>query len=190
MSDEFLGDRKRALEEAFFAKENERLRQRLRQADETKARKQALAAASGISDEAVLERLVALDLGSDTLAALSLVPLVMVAWADGSIEEKEREAVLAAAAETAGTGGREVDCELLDRWLKQPPPRELVAAWTDYARAVSASLDDAARQALKAEVVGRARRVAEAAGGFLGLGRRVSAAERAVLERLEQVFSG
>ncbi len=188
MSDESR-DRRNKLEEAFFAKENERLRQRLREADEARSRKEALAAASGITDDAVLERLAALGLGGGTLAALSLVPLVVVAWADGGIDDKERSAVLAAAAEV-GAGAEEVSRQLLDRWLREPPPRELLAAWTDYIRATSATLGDEARRALKAELLGRARRVAEAAGGFLGLGRKVSAAEEAALERLEQAFSG
>ena len=148
-----------------------------------------VAAASGITDDAVLERLAALDLGGDTLVALSLVPLVMVAWADGSIDDKERGAVLAGAAE-AGLGGQDVGRQLLDQWLREPPPRDLLAAWTDYIRAISATLDEDAKRALKAELLGRARKVAEATGGFLGVGRRVSASEEAVLERLERAFSG
>lgn len=187
MSDEFR-DRRNKLEEAFFAKENERLRQRLREADEAKSRKEALAAASGITDDAVLERLAALSLGGGTLAALSLVPLVVVAWADGDIDDEERHALLSGAAEV-GVGTEDVSRQLLDRWLKEPPPRELLAAWTDYIRATSATLGDEAKRALKAELLGRARRVAEAAGGFLGLGRKVSAAEEATLERLEEAFS-
>jgi hypothetical protein len=43
----------------------------------------------------VPDRLAALNLGGDTLAALFLAPLVMVAWADGGIDDKERGAVLA-----------------------------------------------------------------------------------------------
>ena len=187
MSDEFR-DRRNKLEEAFFAKENERLRQRLREADEAKSRKEALAAASGITDDAVLERLAALGLGGGTLAALSLVPLVVVAWADGDIDDKERHALLSGAAEV-GVGTEDVSRQLLDRWLKEPPPRELLAAWTDYIRATSATLGDEAKRALEAELLGRARRVAEATGGFLGLGRKVSAAEEAALERLEEAFS-
>ena len=41
---------------------------------------------------------------------------------------------------------------------------------------------------LKEDVIGRVRQVASAAGGFLGLGRRISAAEQEVLDRLEQSF--
>ncbi len=189
MSDEFLSSRKNTLEEAFFAEENERLRQRLREADQAKSRKEALAAASGITDEAVLHRLAALNLGSDTLAALSLAPLVLVAWADGGIDDKERSAVLAGAADV-GVGSQDVGHKLLDGWLRQPPPGDLLTAWTDYIRAASAALDVEGRRALKAELLGRARKVAEATGGFLGLGRKVSPAEEAVLERLERAFDG
>lgn len=188
MGEEFLGDRRRALEEAFFTKEDAKLRQRLRQADEAKSRKAALAAASGIADAAVLDRLAALGMTGETLAALALVPLVTVAWADGSIDDREREAVLAGAAE-AGVGRQEVSGQLLEGWLREPPPRDLLATWTDYMRAMSAALDDEARQALRADLLGRARRVAEAAGGFLGVGRKVSASEQAALERLETAFT-
>jgi hypothetical protein len=59
-----------ALEEAFFARENERLRQRLRDLDNTKRKKEALAAASGITNDAVLEKLAALNISSETVAAL------------------------------------------------------------------------------------------------------------------------
>jgi hypothetical protein len=189
MGEETLGDRRRVLEEAFFAEENEKLLQRLRQADAAKSRKAALAAASGIADDAVLDRLVALGVDGGTVAALALVPLVMVAWADGGIDDRERDAVLAGAAE-AGLGRQDAASQLLDRWLRERPPGDLLAAWTDYTRAVSAALDGPTRARLQADVLGRARRVAEAAGGFLGVGRKVSAAEDAVLKRLEGAFSG
>src|SRR5712671_898371 len=56
MTDEFLGDRRAALEEAFFAKQNALLRQKLKDSWEARAKKEALAAASGIADDTVLER--------------------------------------------------------------------------------------------------------------------------------------
>ncbi len=57
-SDEFLGDRKKALEESFFARQNELLLEK-RRAEKTKlAAKEALQEASQIRDDAVLTRLV------------------------------------------------------------------------------------------------------------------------------------
>lgn len=188
MTDEFLGDRRAALEEAFFAKQNALLRQKLKDSWEARAKKEALAAASGIADDTVLERLAALGIGPDTTAALSLVPLVAVAWADGSIDEKERRAILSGA-EAAGLGKQDVGYQLLERWLAERPSPELLASWKDYTAALSATLSHEARGALKQALLARARAVAEAAGGFLGIGRKVSAAEEAVLNELASAFS-
>ena len=184
MSKDFLDDRRHALEEAFFAKHNEALLRRLREADAAASRRQALAAASGITDDAVLDRLAELGVGSGTVAALAMVPLVVVAWADGSLNERERTAILSGAAD-AGIDKDGPGHELLGQWLRQQPPPGLVDAWAAYIGAVAGALDQAGRRALRDDLLGRARRVAEAAGGFLGVGRVVSPAEDAALKRLE-----
>ena len=124
MSNDMLGDRRKAMEEAFFARENEALRKRLMGMDDTRRKKEALSAASGITHDAVLEKLAALDIRSETLATLSLIPLVAVAWADGSIDDKERGAVSSravelgmgrAAAGRARGGGMDDDAAVLQQ---------------------------------------------------------------------------
>lgn len=187
MSDEFLGDRRKALEDSFFDKQDKALMQKLRQQRESEARRDALAAASGIRDAAVLDKLVASDISPETLAALALVPLVAVAWADGTVEPKERDAVLAGAEQT-GIEKRDVGHALLEGWLAERPGDELLEAWREYVRGLHGTLDAVALAALKRDVLARARAVAEAAGGFLGLGRKVSSEEEAVLEDLERAF--
>lgn len=188
MSGDALSDRGRALEEAFFAKQNEALRQRLRDTGDAAAKRQAFAAASGITDDAMLDRLVGLGIGADTLAALSLVPLVLVAWADGSIDAKERGAVLSGA-EAAGINKAHPSHALLEGWLARRPPAELSTTWKDYIGAVSATMDGTARDALRRNLLGRARSVAETTGGVLGFGQRVSATEEAVLRDLGAAFA-
>jgi hypothetical protein len=54
MSKDQLGDRRKAVEESFFARQNEALRQPLRESEETKRKKQALSAASGVTDDGLL----------------------------------------------------------------------------------------------------------------------------------------
>ena len=188
MSEEFLGDRRKALEEEFFAKHNRQLLQQLRQTTAARAQTEALAAASGITDAAVLDQLVALGLSSETLAALSLVPLVEVAWADGSLEAKEQSALLAAAEQT-GLSKNSASYQLLEGWLRERPSPKLLETWKAYVAVLSNTLNDQAKHALKQDLLGRARSVAEAAGGFLGLGRRISSAEQAVLTELEQALA-
>jgi hypothetical protein len=189
MGEHVLSDRERALENAFFARQERALLEKLREGERARSRKEAIAAASGIRDDAVLDRIVALGIGPDTVAALALVPLALVAWADGSLDAKERAAVMEAAREAGLPAGGEA-AHLLDSWLAAPPGAELKAAWRSYTAALAAGLDEAARTTLRRETVGRARRVAEATGGVLGLGRRVSEAEERVLKELDAAFTG
>jgi hypothetical protein len=184
---ESLDQSRRALEEAFFAEHNELLRQRLIEADRVNTRKAALTAASGITDEAVLARIMALEIGPETLAALALVPLLLVAWADGALDEGEQQAVLKAAANARIRRGTPAH-ELLAGWLQRPPPAALFETWSAYIGAVTATLDGPRRAELRTQILGAVRLVAEASGGFFGLGRRISAAEVAVLAKLEAAF--
>ncbi len=141
-----------------------------------------------INDDETLRQLVDLDIGSDTLAALSLVPLVEVAWADGNVDADEREAILAAA-ESQGLKRNSASGKLLGQWLAAKPDPAMLSAWKEYVRALSARLKgEERRMALKQGLLGRARAVAEASGGFLGFGSKVSDSEQAVLDDLERAF--
>jgi uncharacterized membrane protein YebE (DUF533 family) len=110
-----------ALEEAFFAREDRRLRQQLRGLDDNNRKKAALVAASGITDDAVLEKLTAPNISSETVAALALVPLIVVAWSDGNIDDRERAAAVAKAQEDGVSPG-DVSHDLFERWLSERPP--------------------------------------------------------------------
>jgi hypothetical protein len=188
VNSDFLGDRRKALEDSFFARESDRLRKALFEKEILKAQKELLAEVSGINDDAVLEHMVALGIGADTLAALSLVPLVEVAWADGSVDDKERDTILAAA-EAAGLGRESASAQLLEGWLTIRLDAEMVAAWKEYVGALSATLSDERKEAFKQELLSRTRSVAQASGGVLGFGTKVSKSERAVMDELAQAFS-
>lgn len=187
MSKDGFEQRKNALEETFFAKHNAELLQRLRKKAAIEASKKSLMATAGIHDESVLNELIRLDISGETVVALSLVPLIQVAWADGVIDKKERDAVIAAA-ENKGVAKDGPAHELLENWLREKPSADLWELWKNYVRALVADLDQAARVKLKDDLLDRARVVAEAADGFLGLVSKVSKAERRVLEELEQTF--
>ena len=143
---------------------------------------------SGVHDEAVLDRLIELNIGPDTLAAMSVVPLVCVAWADKKVQDEERRAIVAAA-EAAGVKSQDGRYPLLEFWLTKRPGPELIDAWKHYVRAPCQRLERKEIEGLKHDLLDRARDVAQAAGGFLGLGSKISAAEQAVLDELEQAFA-
>lgn len=182
-----LGDRGRALEDEFFRRQEaaDAAERKLKQLTETA--KADIAAASGIQDAAVLDKLVELGIGAETLAAITLVPLVEIAWADGSMDPPEREAILRGAQEQgleAGSAPR----ALLEDWLDHRPPPRLLAAWREYIGTLCEEMLPEQRNALKRDVLDRARRVAEAAGGFLGMGNKVSKEEEQVYKVLETAF--
>ena len=136
----------------------------------------------------MLEQLLALGLSGETLAALSLVPLVEVAWADASLDAKEQSAILAAA-EQSGLSKNSASYQLLEEWFRQRPSPKLLETWKAYVAILSSTLNDQAKHTLKQDILGRTRMVAEAAGGFLGLGKRISSAEQTVLTELDQAFA-
>ena len=70
------------------------------------------------------------------------------------------------------------------------PAAGYLEAWGASMVALCAQLEPHEREAMRREVTGRARRVAEATGGFLGLGNRVSIDEQKVLDELGKAFEG
>ena len=187
MSFDSLKSAGRALEDAFFAKENARLLEQLRAKAQQEERRKALREVVLIQDEGLVDHLLELGLGPETVLAVTLIPLAMVAWADGAIEAKERQAILQAAAQK-GIAADSIAGQMLDRWLAEPLDAKLVDTWKRYVRTIWPSLTPKERDEVRAMGLERARGVAEAAGGFLGLGSRVSAQERAVLDELAQVL--
>lgn len=187
MSDDIFEDRRKSLEEQFFAKENERLRQKLKATFDKKETRESLSAASGITDERVLDLLLAMNVSHQTLAAFALFPLVEVAWADGSLDERERAALLAAAERDGllpNTPGRLA----LEEWLQHPPGEPGRAAWRAYVKELKSKLNVNEFEKVRNELLRRARAVAEASGGILGIG-KVSAREEQVLAELEAALS-
>lgn len=184
---DILGDRGKSLEDEFFRRQDRQLIQKLTELQKVQVTRDALAAASGIRDEAVLSKLLDLGVHAGTVTALSLVPLVEVAWADGQLDAREKEAILRGAAQSGVTPGS-TGHDLLQRWLEQPPEAGLLTAWTHLVRGLSEKMSAVEAAALRSGLLDRARAVAAASGGFLGLGAKVSDAEERVLRQLEAAF--
>lgn len=184
-----LRDRQKALEDQFFHRQSEELRRKLREKEARGEHREALKQIAVVTDDATIDRILDLGITAETWAAVSLVPLVEVAWANGQVEDAERRSVLAAAEANGVTPGS-ASYEILDAWLAHRPDGRLMEAWSEYIAMLGADLSPAERHALRDELMARARQVAEAAGGFLGLGNKVSAEESVVLEDLEKAFQG
>jgi hypothetical protein len=184
---EILRDRGRSLEDEFFRREDARLKEKLRESAQREGAREALARASGIKNPEIVERLLALGVRPETVTALSLVPLVEVAWADGSLDDNERRVIL----ERAGASGLapgSTEHSLLQEWLTRKPDPKLLTAWTELIKGLGQQLSRDEVAALKAALLERARTVAGSSGGFLGMGSKVSAAEAEMIKRLDSSF--
>jgi hypothetical protein len=176
----------RTLEDAFFLEQDRKLIEKRAELQKMQRNKEALAAVSGIKDETVLEQLVRLNVSPETLAALAVVPLIEVVWADGRVDEKERAVVLEHA-KKQGIQPGSIEHDLLERWLHQRPGDDLLMAWQHYVEAICERMTPEQRAALKQELLRDVRAAAEISGGFLGFG-AISPEEKAVLEKLEASF--
>ena len=186
MTRDQMDERRSALEDEFFHKQDQEKLAAMKDKLAVQATKEELRKVSGMTDESVLDKLVALGLSGQTVAALSLVPLITVAWADGAIQDNERDAILHGAAGKgmeAGTPGH----ELLSSWLSKEPPASLFEAWEGYITSLTAQLNDEQTRLLRKQVVNFASLVAGSAGGFLGVG-KVSGSEQKALARIEAAF--
>lgn len=180
MEREGLSERRRALENAFFARRDRELITRMHDEHE-------LLEASGVQNVELLRHLLELGITADTLEAMAMVPLLFVAWADGRVDRQERAKILEAAKQ-AGVEPDSSAHQVLDGWLESPPDAQLLDTWADYIGAIAACLPAQVRSALRHEVLRVAHGVADASGGFFRMGNRVSASEQRALDRIEAAF--
>ncbi len=167
MSDSFLGNRRKALEDCFFHQVDQKLLARLKAAvtgtQELRAR---LIEVTAIDDDAFIDKLVELKIQPETAVALSLVPLVQVAWADGEIQEGERKAILSAAKDS-GIDAASPSYELLQSWLANDPNDQLEATWRSYVQALMKTLSPHERSKFCEGALKRAARSRPSRGGSL-----------------------
>lgn len=173
--------------DALFFNRDKHLVEAFRERLDQLERRQQLEHVSDIRDEAALDRLLGLGITAESLAALGLVPLVWMAWADGEVAAKERDRIVAMA-QAAGIEPHNGRFPLLERWLKRRPTPELIAAWQDSVKQLRQRLAPEDLETLRREILDRAGEVARASGSLLGFGVRVSPAEQAVLAEIEKAF--
>lgn len=136
------------------------------------------------SDDVAAE---ALELGFDATTArvLPLVPIIEMAWADGTVTGSENKRVLEIAARFGLKPG-EPDHNYLKLLLDRQPTQ----GFFDSVNHVIAHLiEDNPEEWSERSVVELATQVAEASGGFFGLFDSVSKEERELLDNFAKIFN-
>lgn len=185
---DMIREREKALENEFFAaKEREQLA-RMRAEAQAAQDREALAQVTLIHDAGLLDSLLAAGVRAESVASLTLVPLVFVAWGDHRMVDVERRAVLESAHDL-GVDPAGVPAEVLKGWLEQQPPEKLFDAWKAWIRQVAAALSPDERKRLARKVLDHCRDVAHAAGGFLETGTPIEPGQRDVIDEIEATFA-
>ena len=97
----------------------------------------------------------------ERLAALTLAPLVEVAWADGHVTPAERAAVLEAAKELEFNQFTEFSRSTLRRWLAEEPPTEALERWRKLLACALAESDSRIARLSEERLLEEARRIAK-----------------------------
>jgi len=179
---EILGGRRKALENYFFEKHEHELIEKLKKEAENKKVETELIKKLNVSS-ALAAKIVHAGFNLETLAVLTLVPLIEVAWADGILDFNEKKIILTQAKID------HISQELLLPWVESGPSQELCQLWEAYVQTLKEHMEQADWVQFKEGILEHSKRVAEASGGILGLIGSVSKAEKDVLNRIEKVFA-
>jgi hypothetical protein len=181
---DFLGDRRRGQEEEYFQKREQELIAKLRQRGLDEATRRHLAERTGVADEEILRDLETLGYTPETVMLLHLVPLIQMAWADGSVSERER-ALLIEAARARGIEEHSAADRQLAAWLTSRPSADLFEKTLRAIGSILQARPPAEREASRRDLVSYSTAIASASGGILGFG-RVSPEEQRVLARISE----
>jgi tellurite resistance protein len=173
-------------EERYFMERELELRDQWRNKLEERAKvaaeHQKIADQIGVPNEEIARRIRELGFDADTTRILHLMPLVEVAWADGSLTGKERRVILNAA-EAHGVEPGSQAAILLASMLEKKPTDQVLDYILEILRQVLA-----ARNMHPADVLEACLDVARASGGILGMGEKISDDERQMIERIASGF--
>lgn len=140
--------------------------------------------ASLSTTEAVANEALELGFSMETARVLPLLPLIQVAWADGSVSVAEEKSVMELAEARGITPGTPA-YEFLSRLLiEQPSELFFERVNRVLAHLITADPDSWVKKTIPELCL----EVANASGGFFGLGNRVSDEEEALIEELTQKF--
>jgi tellurite resistance protein len=173
-------------EEAYFKQQEieqrRKLREKLEAAAHELAEKHAIAESLKTS-ESLAERIKALGFSGATARVFDLLPLVHVAWADGTVQKAERAAILKVL-EARGVQPGSEGFQLLESLLEERPSDEYMSESLGVLKELVGG------GGVGSDVVGLCEQVASASGGFLGIVGKVSGEERALIDEIAGHLGG
>ena len=177
-----LESRLQSLEDEIFYQIDLKLMEKLRIDSQQEKKRQQLSKLMHVEDEATLDGLIEQGIDHNSVAALLLVPLTVVAWADGRITGEERSTVIEIAAKYAKEDSEKF-VDVVKQWLDHEPSEALWDAWLAYIRALREQSLGPATEMLSEKLIDHAQEVAEASHSFLSFS-RINAEKQQALDRV------
>ena len=182
---DIIHERGRSLEDDYFRKKDRELVEKLQRAAAAETARADISKATGLSDPALADELLALGFTGETVALLPIVPIVQVAWAEGGVSAAERDLIVKFARGRGIAAGSAADTQL-NAWMSARPSEEV---FTRAGRLIRAMLDSGGAGLNADDLVAYCESIASASGGVFGLG-KISGEERALLAKLVSDLKG
>jgi hypothetical protein len=190
MPDRLFGDREKAMEEAFFRREDAKLLEKLKQNAGLDEIALAIAEKLQVDKPELLLRVRQTGLNADNASALFIAPLVQVAWASGSVTKAEHDTVMRLA-QGRGMDPASAAYAQVEQWLKERPNDEIFDTAVEVVKYGFAVLPEDEREARIKRIVDACEEVAEASGSSLGwvLGlKSISSTEASTLDTIAKTL--
>ena len=180
--------RRTGLEAEYFHKKDADLVGKLKTIFARKLDREELRKETGITNDEVLDRLLAVQAKGEMLLAFRLYPLVDIAWADGSVDKREVKAVIDAALKL-GVPPKSETLRTIEDWLARGVAQDARLAWYMYANELKNTLTPEELQKFREELLAGIKAVASASGGLLGVAFQISAKEQQVLDEVGKALT-
>lgn len=150
-------------------------RRELERAAKEAAERRAVAVTLATDDESLVDRLRELGFDGDTARVLDLLPLVHVAWADGSVTGRERASIMKIV-ESRGIAEDSEAWLLVTALLEKKPSQHFLDETLHLLRALGGER--------ASSVLDLSAQIAASSGGLFGFGGRISDEERRLIEHI------
>jgi hypothetical protein len=182
-----LKERGQAFEAEYFNRLEAEQLQKLKASLQKDQPEKIIADITGVRDEELLKALVDHDITPDQITALVLFPITYVGWADGNLDDKEKEAVIKAAQEHGIMAGTPA-MELIESWTEQNPGEEMFKLWAHWVEELLPTFSENQARGLALNIISKVRSVANASRSFLGLGAKISDSEQEAIDKIERAL--
>ena len=147
-----------------------------------------VAAALNLPDPKLAERMLLLGFDAETASVLYLLPLIQVAWANGSVSRAERAKIMRILRLREIPQGCRA-WQLCESLLLSRPTEAFLQNSRQLLQAVLKSKGRAVEAQVERELIAMCLDVAEVSGGIFGFGGRVSGAEEEAIRAITATFS-